>query len=92
MPHTNVDHLHEGCSVRIKRTQLLGKEPSTWKNKATLVRFEYDRLLTDLNRRGMIIYRCVVHFSGTPTAQDIKLYGTKRSRQASVLPLMLEPI
>ena len=92
MSHTNVEHLHTGCAVRIRRAQLLGKEPTTWKNDATLIRFEHDHLLTDSNRRGVTVYRCIVRFEGTPTSQDVRAYGSRRCRQASVLPLMLETI
>ena len=53
MPVTNIDHLTQGLLVRIKQDELKGKEPSTWKNNAKLVRFEKDVLLTDMNKRNI---------------------------------------
>lgn len=92
MTNSNLGHLHKGSKVRVKKSELKGREPSTWQNNAVLVRFEHDQILTELNKQGKTIFRCIVQFEGTPTEQDIRKYGGRRCREASLLPLMLESI
>jgi len=92
MVTTNVGYLQKGTRVRVKKTQLKGREPSTWQNEAVLIRFEHDALLTDMNKLGITIFRCIVQFDGTPSREDIQTYGGSRCRQASLLPSMVETI
>ena len=92
MPVTNIDHLKQGLLVRIKQDELKGKEPSTWKNNAKLVRFEKDVLLTDMNKRNIVVYRCILQFDGKPTQRDLLKFGRHRCMNASVLPVMIETI
>lgn len=89
---SNVEHLQKGQRVKIKREHLKGKVPPTWKNIAIITDFEADPLLTDLNKQGVQIYRCVVTFEqkpATPTKADINKFK-ERCQEASVLPLMLD--
>lgn len=91
---SNVAHLQKGQRVKIKREHLKGKVPPTWKNIAIITDFEPDPLLTDMNKQGVEIYRCVVTFEqkpATPTSADLQKFK-ERCQEASVLPLMLETI
>jgi|TARA_B110001452_G_C14933879_1_gene326559 hypothetical protein len=91
---TNVAHLEKGMRVKIKREHLKGKEPPTWTNIAIITQFEPDELLTDMNKQGLEIYRCVLQFEqkpATPTSDDKDKFKD-RCEKASVLPLMLDLI
>ena len=73
---------------------LKGPEPNTWKNNGTIIGFEKDVDLSNMNSRGIAMFRVSVVFEAgpyVPTLEDEKR-GIDECYKASVLPCMLRHV
>ncbi len=93
--NNNKKGLEVGDYVRIDPNQLKNVEPNSWKNLAEIVSIVKDETLTDMNKKGLDIYRINIKFKELPfkaTPDEIEMFGYKRCYTASILPRLLQKV
>ena len=81
-----------GDSVVIDPNLLKSNEPQSWKNLAKVTAIVKDEVLSEMNNKGIDVYRYEIAFETLPyraTPDEIEMFGHKGCYTASVLPSLL---
>ena len=81
-----------GDSVVIDPNLLKSNEPQSWKNLAKVTAIVKDEVLSEMNNKGIDVYRYEIAFEMLPyqaTPDEIEMFGHKGCYTASVLPSLL---
>ena len=81
-----------GDSVMIDPNLLKSNEPQSWKNPAKVTAIVKDEVLTEMNDKGIEVYRYEIKFETLPyeaTPDEIEMFGHEGCYAASVLPSLL---